>query len=105
MSNVMSSQKEKATPGLSSFCLAFGNFGLPGIKGYFKLSHLRNLCKIVEAQVYEFWFCVLDHGSSRSTSTIAVRWVKPPVSWAKLNTDGAVQGTVGLAGCGGLIRD
>ena len=59
----------------------------------------------MEAQVYEFWFCVLDHGSSRSTSTIAVRWVKPPVSWAKLNTDGAVQGTVGLAGCGGLIRD
>ena len=45
----------------------------------------QSLFKIVEAMVYEFWFCVRDHASPRPTSTIVVGWVKPPVSWVKLN--------------------
>ena len=61
--------------------------------------------KIVEAMVYEFWFCVRDHASPRPTSTIVVGWVKPPVSWVKLNMNDSTQGNSGLAGCGGLLRD
>ena len=98
--------KGKSYPWAQFFLFGIWQLWLTRNKRLFQSSHTsRDLFKIVEAQVYEFWFCVLDHGSSRSTSTNAVRWVKPPVSWAKLNTNGAIQGTLGLAGCGGLIRD
>ncbi|KAK9995287.1 hypothetical protein SO802_019973 [Lithocarpus litseifolius] len=33
------------------------------------------------------------------------RWEKPEVCWMKLNTDGALNSLLGLAGGGGLIRD
>ena len=64
-----------------------------------------NLCKPVEMQVYEYWFCILDHVRPRSGSTIAISWVKPPLNWVKLNTDGFAMGNPRLAGGGGLIRD
>uniref|UniRef100_A0A7N2LYR4 RNase H type-1 domain-containing protein n=1 Tax=Quercus lobata TaxID=97700 RepID=A0A7N2LYR4_QUELO len=32
-------------------------------------------------------------------------WERPPSGWKKLNTDGAFNGDVGLAGCGGIVRD
>ena len=34
-----------------------------------------------------------------------IRWEKPPVGWMKLNTDGSVFGSLGVVGCGGVIRD
>ena len=34
-----------------------------------------------------------------------MRWEKPPLGWAKLNTDGVVARNLGLARCGGLIKD
>lgn len=34
-----------------------------------------------------------------------MRWERPPEGWSKLNTDGAVIGSMGLAGCGGIVRD
>ena len=34
-----------------------------------------------------------------------VRWERPPEGRSKLNTDGAVMGSTGLAGCGGIVRD
>lgn len=40
----------------------------------------QNLFKVVEDQVYEFWYFVLDHANPRTTSIVAVGWVKPPVS-------------------------
>ena len=36
---------------------------------------------------------------------IEVGWEKPPVGWAKLNTDGSAIGSIGKAGGGGVIRD
>ena len=36
------------------------------------LQHTWNLTKSMEAQVYEFCYCVLDHGNPRLTSTVAV---------------------------------
>ena len=65
----------------------------------------QNLYNLVEAQVLEFWFCVIDHVEPRSRSVVAVRWTKPPENWVKLNTDGSVKGSPGIAGCGGLLRD
>ena len=32
-------------------------------------------------------------------------WLKPPIGWMKLNTDGASLGNPGAAGAGGLIRN
>ena len=34
-----------------------------------------------------------------------VKWERPQARWACLNTDGAVVGNPGQAGCGGLIRN
>ena len=34
-----------------------------------------------------------------------IRWEKPPVGWMKLNTDGSVFGSLGVVGCGRVIRD
>ena len=34
-----------------------------------------------------------------------VRWEKPPVGWSKMNTDGSVLGSMGIAGCGGIVRN
>jgi len=36
---------------------------------------------------------------------VHIKWVNPNKGWACLNTDGAVKGNGGIAGCGGLIRD
>ena len=65
----------------------------------------QNLYKLVEAQVLEFWFCVIDRVEPRSRSVVAVSWAKPPENWVKLNTDGSVKGSPGMAGCGGLLCD
>ena len=34
-----------------------------------------------------------------------IRWEKPPIGWMKLNTDGSVIGSMGVASYGGVIRD
>ena len=34
-----------------------------------------------------------------------IKWDKPPVGWMKLNTDGSVCGSLGVAGYRGVIRD
>ena len=62
-----------------------------------------HLCKTVESQVYEYWYCVLELANPRIGATIAIGWVKPPVNWVKLNTNGSALGSPGLAGGGGLI--
>ena len=36
---------------------------------------------------------------------VQVRWIRPPIDWFKLNSDGASIGNPGKAGGGGLIRD
>lgn len=34
-----------------------------------------------------------------------VHWLKPPVGWSKLNTDGASRGNPGASGAGGILRN
>ena len=36
---------------------------------------------------------------------VEVGWVKPPMGWVKLNTDGSAIGSMGCAGGGGVIRN
>ena len=36
---------------------------------------------------------------------VEVGWNQPPDGWIKINRDGAAQGSPGLAGCGGLVRN
>lgn len=34
-----------------------------------------------------------------------IRWVRPPEGWTKLNTDGSAITNLGMAGCGGIMRN
>ena len=64
-----------------------------------------NLVADIQNKAMEFMYCV-SHPRELSHCIIKrVCWEKPPLGWAKLNTDGVIVGSSGLAGCGGLIRD
>ena len=53
----------------------------------------------------EFFFVGLNAKLPKAKSVIAVGWEKPPMGWAKLNSDGSALGTTGRAGGGRIIRD
>ncbi|KAK9999984.1 hypothetical protein SO802_019587 [Lithocarpus litseifolius] len=57
------------------------------------------------AQTREFMYCVCSTRGLTRYIVKEVRWEKPPEGWSKLNTDGSVLGSTGLAGCGGIARD
>lgn len=46
-----------------------------------------------------------DGPLGRKKKIVEVRWLRPPQGWIKLNFDGAVKGSSGMAGCGGVLRD
>ncbi|KAF7828673.1 ribonuclease H [Senna tora] len=48
---------------------------------------------------------ILDHQDNVARKEVLVAWEKPPKGWVKLNSDGAVKGSDGNAGCGAIIRD
>ena len=64
-----------------------------------------NLVKVVEMQMREFLYCVVDPSTGKDRHVKQVQWSKPVEGWLKLNTDGSVISTSGLSRCGGLIRD
>ena len=55
--------------------------------------------------VAEFFVVGMRTKLNISKTLIPVAWRKPPVGWAKLNTDGSTLRYPGKAGEGGLIRD
>ena len=59
----------------------------------------------VEMQTREFFYCIADPRKRRTKVPRLIKWLKPPVGWWKLNTDGSFLGSSGVAGGGGLIRD
>lgn len=50
-------------------------------------------------------YCVVDPSSGNNRLVKQVQWLKPAEGLLKLNTDGSVCNSSGLAGCGGLLRD
>ena len=64
-----------------------------------------NLVTDIQNQAVEFMCCVSPLRELSWRIIKRVRWEKPPLGWAKLNTDGVVARNLGLARCGGLIKD
>ena len=56
-------------------------------------------------QALEYFYYVWKIRKQNHLVTISVRWMKPPMDWLKLNTNGASLGNPGKAGGGGVIRD
>jgi hypothetical protein len=47
------------------------------------------------------FFCLWGNGKNPKIShSITIKWLLPPLGWAKLNTDGASSGNPGIAGGG-----
>lgn len=63
-----------------------------------KRSHWQGISSI--AEVFHFTFPPIMQVRPK-----AVAWQLPPVSWVKLNTDGALQRASGVAAGGGVFRD
>ena len=53
----------------------------------------------------EFFSVRLNAKLPKAKSVIAMGWEKPPMGWAKLNSDRSAFGNTGRAGGGGVIRD
>ncbi|WMV50079.1 hypothetical protein MTR67_043464 [Solanum verrucosum] len=53
---------------------------------------IRSLCKLLEK-------CIHD------SKVTAVRWIKPPEKWVKLNTDGSALSNPGNIRAGGVLRN
>ena len=53
----------------------------------------------------EFFPVGLNAKLPKAKTVFAVGWEKPPMGWAKLNSDGSALGNPGCAGGGGVIRD
>ena len=68
---------------------------------------MQNLNLVADIQniAVEFMYCVSHPRVLPCRFIKRVSWEKPPLGWAKLNTNGAAVGRSGLARCGGLIRD
>ena len=53
----------------------------------------------------EHFYCVSKVQKSRRSVAVQVRWIRPPIDWFKLNSDGASLGNPGQVGGGGLNRN
>ena len=88
------------------FLLSLWNLWLQRNKKAFKQQSLNpNLVQVVEMQTRELMYCVLEPNTRKDILLRQVQWLKPAAGWHKLNTDGLVVNSSGLAGCGGLLRD
>jgi len=65
----------------------------------------KNLKPDVLSKAVEFAYIGINGKQAMNRRNIQVRWIKPPLSWYKLNSDGSSLGNPGRVGGGGLIRD
>ncbi|CAL1384891.1 unnamed protein product [Linum trigynum] len=56
-------------------------------------------------QAWERTSLQLDCNSKPNRTDRLVCWGAPPRGWSKMNTDGAAQGSTGMATAGGILRD
>uniref|UniRef100_A0A3Q7IX10 RNase H type-1 domain-containing protein n=1 Tax=Solanum lycopersicum TaxID=4081 RepID=A0A3Q7IX10_SOLLC len=70
----------------------------------YSLSHLLH-SQFGKVRVGESWksICHLCDASMTSKSVALVRWIKPPLLFVKLNSDGRCRD--GICGGGGVVRD
>ena len=59
----------------------------------------------IENLYTKFIYCASSPRWPMPRVVVACRWEKLPEGWTKLNTDGCVVGSTGLAGCRGVMRD
>ena len=55
------------------------------------------------AKAIEMAYLGITEKHVKAKTKIQVRWLPPPFSWMKLNSDGSSMGNLGLVGGGGLI--
>ncbi|KAK9991546.1 hypothetical protein SO802_026531 [Lithocarpus litseifolius] len=56
-------------------------------------------------QVAEYVHCAASPRALTQKSIQRIRWERPSGGWKKLNTDGSVIESSGMASCGGVVRD
>ena len=64
-----------------------------------------NIVQEIIMQSNEFVHCAGRWKHRRQGVVKSICWEKPEKGWLKLNTDGAANGVLGLAGGGGVVRD
>jgi len=64
-----------------------------------------NVAKEILARVMEYNHCASSHTAAKRMVMKSIRWDKPSTGWKKLNTDGSLVDSLGLAGGGGVVRD
>ena len=65
----------------------------------------KNLKPEVHSKAVEFAYIGFNEKQAINRRNIQVRWIKPPLSWYKLNLDGSSLGNPGRVGGGGLIQN
>ncbi|KAF7836853.1 putative disease resistance protein RGA3 [Senna tora] len=65
--------------------------------------------KVSDAEVLELAYAKHHSATFVISNVFSVpfnlKWEPPPLGWLKINTDGSASESLGLAGCGGIIRD
>lgn len=64
-----------------------------------------NLAAEVLKHVMEYAHCAASSRALIRKSIQQIRWGRPPGGWKKLDTDGSVTESSGMAGCPGAVRD
>ncbi|KAF7831333.1 ribonuclease H [Senna tora] len=67
----------------------------------------ENPTEFIMAHADKYWlasnsYCI---NPNRFSVPFNLKWEPPPLGWLKINTDGSASESLGLAGCGGIIRD